>query len=170
MNFDAKTIVWKGKSGNGPWQVLHNYRITSLDSSSSYPKSHLSTIINYDDGSSRGNSFFMRNDLTLLQVGGTYFHIDTPLVFFLDNGTYKYKYELQTNIQKGAYYTSTGAAWQKLSEFNILGIKDEGERFQGTPVFSLEFNTFNGGPVNKLKISTKWDKMVGANNSWFHRK
>ena len=170
MNFDAKSIVWKGRRGNGPWQVFHNYRITSLDSSSAYPKSRLSTIVNYDDGSANGNSFFLRNDLTLLQAGGTYFHIDTPLVFFFDNGSYKYKYEFQTNIQKGGYYTSTGEAWQKMSEFNILGVKYEGENFQGTPVFSLEFNKVAGGPINKLKISTQWDKMVGANNKWFFRK
>ena len=110
LNFNSNTIVWKGKNGNDSWQVLHQYRITSLDSASAFPKSRASTNINYDDGSANGNSFFMRNDLTLLQVGSTYFHINTPLVFFYSKGSSKFKYELQTNIQKGAYYTSSGAA------------------------------------------------------------
>ena len=167
LNLSSNTIVRKGKKGNGPWKTFNKYRITSVDSNSRVLREIESMEIKYDDGSIRGNSYVLRNDLSVLQAGKT-FHLVTPLNFSYSSGGRKYKYVLEPGIRKGAYYTSTGAAWQKLSEFKILSVKNEGQKFNGTPVLTLYFRS-GKGINNKLLISSRWDKMAGPLNKWFYR-
>jgi len=93
--------------------------------------------------------------------------LPNPLVYIFSGNNYTFKYEIDIDKKQGSYWGNNGGNWNKLSSFTILNITDEKERFKGELVINIYFAPRS--TLNKLQVSRKWDKMVGANKKWFYR-
>lgn len=108
-------------------------------------------------------------NMHMIEISGKLHHLSSPLVYtYSVKGGYHYKYLVDIDKKEISYWVSTGSAWSENYRIKILLIIDERKTIDGIPVFSVYYAPQN--PMNKLYISTDWNKMISNSKIWFNIK
>jgi hypothetical protein len=111
----------------------------------------------------------LAENMHMIEVSGKLYRLPSPLVYTHSvKGGYHYKYLVDIDKKEISYWVSTGSAWGENSRIKILLIINEGKIIDGIPVFSVYYAPQN--PMNKLYISTDWNKMISNSKIWFNIK